>query len=297
MVDIAILTEKRYLNPQPNNWYTENILEEEELIQNELKKLNIYSQRVAWDENVKLVGFQYALFRTTWNYFDELNSFLTFLKKSKSVVRFINPYDQIIWNLDKKYLIDLFNRGINIPRTQIIKKGSLTVSLAEFCNKNRWKDIVIKPCVSAAAWNTHYIAQNKRTEFEHTFNSLIKSRNMIVQEFQKNIKSFGEISMIMIGGLYTHAVVKHAKSGDFRVQDDFGGSVATHHATKQQIEFANSVLSALSFKPVYARVDMILDNNNSLALSELELIEPELWFRLHPMAAKKLAAEIKRRYF
>jgi hypothetical protein len=36
-------------------------------------------------------------------------------------------------------------------------------------------------------------------------------------------------------------------------------------------------------------VDAIWDNNNNLALAELELIEPELWFRNHPEAAEKLA--------
>ena len=45
------------------------------------------------------------------------------------------------------------------------------------------------------------------------------------------------------------------------------------------------------------RVDIILDNNNQLALSELELIEPEMWFRFNPDAAKKLAIKIKREYF
>ena len=297
-MDIAILTEKRYLSPKPNNWYTKNILIEEELIKNELRKIHINSKRVAWDdEGVNLGNFKCALFRTTWNYFDKLNSFLIFLKKIESAVELINPYNQIIWNLDKKYLIDLSQRGINIPPTKIIKRGNTTVGLADVCAQNGWQNIVIKPCVSAAAWNTHHVPKNKRHEFEHIFTALVGGHHMMIQEFQENIKSFGEISMMMIGGLYTHSVIKRAKKGDFRVQDDFGGSVSAHHATKQQIEFANKVLSTLDFKPLYARVDIVLDNNKNLALSELELIEPELWFRHNPVAAEKLAVTIKKRYF
>ena len=34
------------------------------------------------------------------------------------------------------------------------------------------------------------------------------------------------------------------------------------------------------------------DNNNQASLSELELIEPELWFRNYPKAANLLAEEI-----
>jgi hypothetical protein len=40
---------------------------------------------------------------------------------------------------------------------------------------------------------------------------------------------------------------------------------------------------------VYARVDAIWDNNNNICVSELELIEPELWFRFFPKAAESFA--------
>ena len=34
--------------------------------------------------------------------------------------------------------------------------------------------------------------------------------------------------------------------------------------------------------PAFARVDIIRNNADEPVLSELELIEPELWFRHHP---------------
>ena len=43
---------------------------------------------------------------------------------------------------------------------------------------------------------------------------------------------------------------------------------------------------------MYARVDFVYDNENNLALIELELIEPELWFRNNPKAATLLAETI-----
>ena len=101
----------------------------------------------------------------------------------------------------------------------------------------------------------------------------------------------------MIGGVYTHAVLKRAKQGDFRVQDDYGGSVVAYPPKADEIKFANQILEALPFKPIYARVDIMIDNSGNLALSELELIEPEMWFRLYPKAAKLLAQSIKKRFF
>ena len=89
------------------------------------------------------------------------------------------------------------------------------------------------------------------------------------------------------------AVLKRAKHGDFRVQDDFGGSVEPYVPTKDQIVFAENILQKIPFNCLYARVDVVLDNNNQLALSELELIEPEMWFRYNREAAVKLAEGIK----
>ena len=96
----------------------------------------------------------------------------------------------------------------------------------------------------------------------------------------------------MIGGEYTHAVKKTAKKGDFRVQDDHGGTVEKYHPTKDEIIFAGNCLKASPFNPMYARVDIVYDNNNTISLSELELIEPELWFRNNPTSANLLAEEV-----
>ena len=45
-------------------------------------------------------------------------------------------------------------------------------------------------------------------------------------------------------------------------------------------------------RTLYARVDIIYDNENKLALNELELIEPELWFREYPKSAEILADKV-----
>ncbi len=94
---------------------------------------------------------------------------------------------------------------------------------------------------------------------------------------------------MVIGGKYTHAVMKTAKAGDYRVQDDFGGTAAPYEATEEEIALAEYVVTLCHPAPVYARVDMIWDNDNLPAVSELELIEPELWLRNCPEAAVALA--------
>ena len=98
---------------------------------------------------------------------------------------------------------------------------------------------------------------------------------------------------MIIGGKYSHSVLKRAKSGDFRVQDDFGGTVCSYVPSKKEVLFAEKVIASVPFNVIYGRVDIIFDNSGNLALSELELIEPEMWFRFNHGAARSLAKSIK----
>ena len=85
----------------------------------------------------------------------------------------------------------------------------------------------------------------------------------MVQEFQKNILSLGEIAVMLFGGEYSHSVLKKAKKGDFRVQDDFGGSVEKINPSLEIIKLAEQTVKSLKTIPLYARVDIIFDNINS----------------------------------
>ena len=107
-----------------------------------------------------------------------------------------------------------------------------------------------------------------------------------------NIVEEGEISLIMIGGEHTHSVKKKAKKGDFRVQDDHGGTVENYKPSNEEIKFAQRCIEICPERTLYARVDIIYDNENKLALNELELIEPELWFREYPKSAEILADKV-----
>ena len=98
---------------------------------------------------------------------------------------------------------------------------------------------------------------------------------------------------MMINGKYSHAVLKKAKMGDFRVQDDFGGTVEKINPSKDLISLAEKTIQKLKPIPFYSRVDLILNNENSPVIMELELIEPELWFRFNVDAAKKLGLLVK----
>ena len=130
--------------------------------------------------------------------------------------------------------------------------------------------------------------------YESLFIDLINEEDFLFQEFMTDITKNGEISLILISGKFTHAVKKIAKEGDFRVQDDHGGKVEIYYPSNEEIRFAEDCLKCCVELPIYARVDIVYDNNNKISLGELELIEPELWFRNNPNSAKLLAEEINK---
>jgi len=294
MHKVALLSEKRYLKPSESNWYTENIILEDRLLSKSLFNNNIISKRIAWDDNPDLSKFDLAIFRTTWNYFNYLDEFIKFLSVWKNKLRFINPIDLVLWNLDKKYLFDLNTCGINIPESVLVKKGQVK-KLKKISRKKNWSKFIIKPCISAAAWETYYIEQKNVDKYESLFQGLVMKHDMLVQNFQDSILSFGEISFMLFDGKYSHAVIKKPKKNDYRVQDDFGGTVSMYYAKNKEIDFAERVVKTLKITPAYARVDVIVDKNKQLALSELELIEPELWFRKKESSSDLLASAIKKK--
>jgi len=293
-IDIVILTEDKYVSPKIINEYNKNVLLEDKLVFDALKKEGLLVERKSWsDPDFDWSSTKFILFRSTWDYFDRYEEFSIWLENVSSKTTLLNSANVINWNIDKHYLLDLKTKGIHICETYFIEKGTIT-TLSELHEQLNWKKTVLKPCVSGAARHTYKLDLTTLENYETVFQELISNEAMMLQPFQENIVIKGEYSFVIINGIYSHAVLKIAKPGDFRVQDDFGGTIHEHRATKNEIDFAENAVKACLEKPMYARVDVIIDNNNKLAISEIELIEPELWFRKYPNASISLAKGIKK---
>lgn len=290
--DVVVLTDSRYVNPLKTNTYISNVLREDELVINALKEKNLSVVKKDWNDSIfDWETTRSILFRSTWDYFDKFELFKKWFSKTKNKCLMINSTETIEWNIDKHYLLDLQEHQIPIPNSEFIKRGS-SIDLSLLMQKKNWNEIVVKPTISGAAKNTYRLKEEEIIQFGPTWEKLIYKEDFIVQEFQNNVITEGEVAMIVIGGKFTHAVLKKAKEGDFRVQDDFGGSIAIYNPSEEMVKLAEKCTRILTPIPSYARVDIIWDNLWELAVSELELIEPELWFRLNPNAAQKLAHHV-----
>ena len=294
--DVALLTDRRYTAPvaADDDWYLGNILADDRLLQQGLAKQGLSSERVDWaDPEVDWTTFRCAVFRTTWDYYERFAEFRSWIDRVSSLMRLINPPETVIWNADKHYLADLEAAGVPIVPTVFLERGT-ALDLVALLRATGWTEAVIKPCVSGAARHTHRITRATAAKVEAVVRSVLAEESFLLQPFETHVLACGEDSLMVVDGRYSHAVRKLPKPGDFRVQDDHGGTVHPRQPDDEQIAVAERAV-AVAGSTAYARVDLVRSAAGRWAVMELELIEPELWLRCHPPAADLLAAAIARR--
>lgn len=282
------------MDPQNRDQYTLDVLEEDQWLMDACRDLKLNVGRKSWDDpDFDWSTTRAVIFRSTWDYFDRFSEFEKWLHRIKSVTQFINPQELVFWNIDKRYLLELESQGVGIIPTHIVRQGNQG-NLSEIADQKVWHDIVIKPTVSATARDTHCLTLEEYTSpsVQQMFNELCQQKTMMVQPFLSRVLEEGELSVIVIDGRVTHGLRKVAKAGDYRVQSDFGGSIHLEEPDENAIEIAEQVVVCCPAKPLYARVDLLKDDKGDWKLGELELVEPELWFRLYPKSAALLAKAI-----
>lgn len=146
---------------------------------------------------------------------------------------------------------------------------------------------------------------------------MLTSRDMLLQPFQASVKTKGEISLVFIDGVFVHALKKKPSQGDFKVQ---GGKIEPHQPSQTELNAAMAALEASwmcihrrhalrdkeaknkrtkgkkggddsGYKRdpfLFGRVDILSNNSgDKLMVSEMEILDPELFFRLSPECVEK----------
>ncbi|HEY4324465.1 MAG TPA: hypothetical protein VGN20_10780 [Mucilaginibacter sp.] len=230
-----------------------------------------------WDDgNVNWESFDAIIIRSTWNYYlkiDEFNHWLDRLAGLGCLV--LNPVSVIRLNQDKKYLLYLSAAGKNIPALKYVPQNSCA-DISGILKENNWAQAVIKPAVSGGAYNTWVTSQSTAAADGARLNDLLKTGGYLIQKFIEEITE-GELSLIFFNKVFSHAVLKKPKTGDFRVQKDHGGTVEDFYPSDKTIAEAAAFLLDIQEPLLYARVDGVIIND-AFYLMELELIEPALFF-------------------
>lgn len=234
----------------------------------------------------QLTQFDCAYLGTPWDYTEAKDEFLDRLEALEKVgVRVCNPVEVIRWNADKLYLQELEARGApSIPTLWPQSAGPGTV-LAAFdhfgCDR-----VVVKRRVGAGA-----IGQDSFTRLQPPPADWRIDQPAMIQPFLPAIQREGELSFIFVSGQLSHALIKRAAPGDYRIQSLYGGSEVPLDPAPTDRVAAEAVMAMLPFAlpPVYARIDMVRLESGQLAVIEAELIEPYLYPEQRPDFGRLLA--------
>jgi len=238
---------------------------------------------VCWDDSsVRWTDFDAVVVRSTWDYHLRATKFLRWIDElERSGAPLWNPAPLLRWNADKRYLTDLERRGVEVVPTEL-GPGHLR----EILERRGWERAVVKPRISAAAAGA---TVRTREDADDTL-----AEGQMVQPFMEEVRTTGEWSVVLFAGEPSHAVLKRPAAGDFRVQEEHGGTVAAEPMPPALAAQALEVAAAIEPPWLYARVDAV-DVAGRLVVMEVELIEPELFFRFEPGSAVRMARAILER--
>jgi glutathione synthase/RimK-type ligase-like ATP-grasp enzyme len=267
-----------------------NLTHDDRILAAALEKRGKKVAPVVWTETQpESVNCDLLLVRSVWDYHLHPRDFMRWIEDVSFRTTVLNPPEMIRWNMDKRYLQEIEAAGFPVPRTLFVAQGA-DVELESMMRLGGLKQAVVKPVISASAYQTRKIADPGPSENEW-LNGMLKSRPMMVQEFISEIQSSGEWSLIFAGMEFTHAAHKLPKSGDFRVQEEHGGLHQRGMPPASALQMAKDVLQQFAPEAVYCRVDLVMRGERA-TLMELELIEPLLHFELAPEAAEVMAEKL-----
>lgn len=237
--------------------------------------------------------FDAVVIRSPWDYQGHPEAFLGVLESIEgSGTRLYNRLDLVRWNVRKTYLRELEAWGVPVVPT-VWRERLRPGDLASVLDAVGTDEAVVKPVVSANADGAFRLRRPVRLEEAAAVEAYYAGRALMAQPFLRAVVDEGEFSLFYFGGAYSHAILKTPRQADFRVQEEHGGHirpVEPSAALRQAGDGVLQVLQALGPPPLYARVDLVrADGGEGFWLMELELVEPALYFRTDPDAARRFA--------
>jgi glutathione synthase/RimK-type ligase-like ATP-grasp enzyme len=242
---------------------------------------------ISWDDpKADWASYSAVLIGTTWDYWDRLDEFLETLRRIESATRLFNPVSLVTWNIRKTYLRELETKGAKLIPTVWLDVADEASARAAFDTLGA-DDLVFKRQIGAGAKGQHRLTRGEPIpEMPHP---------MMVQPFLPMIQTEGELSFIFIDGEFSHALVKRAQPGDYRIQSSYGGREERITASTNDLAAARAIIAALDAPPLYGRVDMLRGPDGGLLLMELEVLEPYLYPIEGPELGERMAAGVARR--
>ncbi|PVG84608.1 hypothetical protein DDE18_03130 [Nocardioides gansuensis] len=227
--------------------------------------------------------------RSTWDYVVQYAAFLAWAR-SLDQSRLLNGVDVFDWNHDKSYLAAGLDDAPTVPTRLASTPEEFAAAIDEFGTT------VVKPRVSAGGAGVIVVTDPSDDRLGKPVQSHPSYPYVdgpwIAQPLVESIRTRGETSVFVLGGVAISQAEKMPASGEIRVHEEFGGSTRPVPLSDEAAAVAVKAAGAagrLVGRPLdYARVDLV-EWDGALHVSELELIEPGLYLDVVPDNAEAFA--------
>ena len=264
------------------------------LLVEELARIGVHAAIMPWDDTVQWADVPLVVVRTPWDYSRRFEAFMEWAGRVDRETRLLNPFPLVRWNGHKSYMLDLDAKGVPIVPTTLFRAGDLRAP-ERLSTIETPGELVVKPAIGAGA-NGAMKARKDDPALARHLAEILQSKDALAQPFVPGVAESGEVSLVYFGGRYSHAIRKRPARGDFRVQDQHGGTLHPHEPTARELAVGLAALAAAPMPSAYARVDLVEWEGNPVIM-ELEMIEPELFLRRSAEGLQRFAQVLKTALF
>jgi len=270
------------------------LTEDDQLFARALEDRGVAVRAAVWDDPAAAWSNAAAVvIRSTWDYHLRRLAFLEWVDRVSAATTLHNDRAAVHWNSHKRYLAGLAKRGVRVIDTVFADTGS-TLDLRDVARAHGWRDVVVKPAVSASAHETLRFDVNERAEGQAHLDRLLATRDVMVQPHLAALAEQGELSLLFARGAFTHAVRRRSALVDGHVMPKSAAAEAPAAALRcaeRVLEATGALTGVAPNDLLYARVDLAAAGDEYVLL-ELELIEPSLFLLHAPQAAERFAAAL-----
>ena len=257
----------------------------------------------AWDDpDVKWERYTHVIITSVIEYHCNIDQFLKWVSDMKVLMmnrstKMWNSPEVIVWNHNKKYLLELQAKNIQIPATLLVEdvKEDLSLWLERRLGMfERNGRVVVKDIIGAAGtsvWVSNLIRTKDGTyamppsDLKRLSQQIQVSNGVLIQEYLPTILDEGEWSLIYFNNMFSHAVLKKPSGYscdklEIRVHCTYGGTfqpVEQKHVPLEVLQFGDRVMSLFSEPLLHARVDILNSQDGEPCLLEFEVLDPCLY--------------------
>ncbi len=254
---------------------------------------------VVWDDDGDPSAFDGLVVRSCWDYHERLEAFRGWLTTAERASTVLNDPELVRWNVHKFYLRELREAGVDVLPTAFLEAGS-GATLGAVLDERGWTDAVVKPAVGTSSRGVWRCTGPPGPDERERFEAALERTDLLVQAFAPEVHD-GELSLVFLGGEFSHANRSVPAPDDFRNHPDYGNSLEPADPARGVVEQGRAALAAAAEangrRPeavTYARVDGIV-RDGTFRLMELELVEPYLDLARRDDAAQRLAEAVAAR--